>query len=157
MEEIWKDVVGYEGLYQISNLGRVKSVERFRNGKKGAKTYCKERILKARISNAGYYQVCVCKNNIKKQLTVHRMVALAHIKNEYDLPCVDHINGIRTDNRAINLRWCSSKENLNFDLARKNISISNKRSNKCRQHIKSLQSACKWNHKTEHLLGNSGN
>ena len=44
MEEIWKDVVGYEGLYQISNLGRIKSVERFRKGKKGSKTYCKERI-----------------------------------------------------------------------------------------------------------------
>ena len=61
--EVWKDVVGYEGLYQISNLGRVKSMERFRKGKKGSKTYCKERILKSRISNAGYYQVCVCKNS----------------------------------------------------------------------------------------------
>lgn len=141
--EVWKDVVGYEGLYQISNLGRVKSVERFRKGKKGSKTYCKGRILKSRISNAGYYQVCVCKNNIKKQLTVHRMVALAYIPNEYRLPCVDHINGIRTDNRVVNLRWCSSKENLNFDLARKNISYSNKASNKCREHIKSLHENCK--------------
>lgn len=141
--EVWKDVVGYEGLYQISNLGRVKSMERFRKGKKGSKTYCKERILKSRISNAGYYQVCVCKNNIKKQLSVHRMVALAHIPNEYGLSCVDHINGIRTDNRAVNLRWCSLKENLNFDLARKNISHSNKASNKCREHIKSLHENCK--------------
>ena len=50
MDEVWKDVVGYEGLYQISNLGRVKSVERFRKGKKGSKTYCKERILISVVS-----------------------------------------------------------------------------------------------------------
>lgn len=105
MKEIWKDVVGYEGLYQISNLGRVKSVERYRKGKRGSMTYCKERILSSRISNAGYYQVCVCKENMKRQLTIHRMVAMTHIPNESNLPCVDHINGVRTDNRAVNLRW----------------------------------------------------
>ena len=70
------------------------------------------------------------------------MVAKAHVPNESNLPCVDHINGIRTDNKAINLRWCTTKENLNFDLARKNISQSNRASEKCKQHIKSLQKSC---------------
>lgn len=142
MNEIWKDVVGYEGLYQVSNLGRVKSVERYRKGKRGSMTYCKERILSSRISNAGYYQTCVCKENMKKLLLTHRMIAKAFIPNEKELKCVDHINGIRTDNRVLNLRWCSHKDNLNFDLARENISKSAKASEKHRKHITSIAKGC---------------
>lgn len=142
MKEIWKDIEGYEGLYQISNLGRVKSLERYRKGKHEALTFCRERILVDRVGKNGYRQICLCKNNIKKLLLVHRLVAKAHVPNEMNLPYVDHINGVRTDNKSINLRWCTAKENLNFDLARKNISQSNRSSEKCKQHIKSLHRAC---------------
>jgi len=143
MKEIWEDIEGYEELYQISNLGRVKSLERYRKGKRGANTFCKERILIDRVSNNGYSQICLSKDNAKKLLLVHRLVAKAHIPNDQNLSCVDHINGVRTDNRVENLRWCSHKDNLNFDLARKNISKSNRGSERCKRHLHSIQRACR--------------
>lgn len=91
MDEIWKDIEGYEGLYQVSNFGRVKSLERYRKGKRGALTFCRERILIDRVGKNGYAQICLCKNNIKKLLLVHRLVAKAHVPNDSSLPCVDHI------------------------------------------------------------------
>lgn len=143
MEEIWKDIVGYEGFYKVSSKGRVKSVERYRIGKRNSKVPCKAKIMSLQKSNGGYYQVLLCKNKHKKLVTVHRLVAFAFIPNDKNKPCVDHINGIRTDNRVENLRWCTIKENLNFDLARSNISKANKGSEKCRKHTKAMQVACR--------------
>lgn len=114
MDEIWKDIEGYEGLYQVSNLGRVKSLERYRKGKRGALTFCRERILIDRVGKNGYSQICLCKNNIKKLLLVHRLVAKAHVPNDSSLPCVDHINGIRTDNKAINFAMVYNKRKFEF-------------------------------------------
>ena len=116
MNEIWKDIVGYEGLYQISNLGRVKSLNYSRTGK--------ENILSPGLNSGGYYTVSLFKNGEIKKFRVHRLVALAFIPNPENKPCVDHINGVRTDNCVKNLRWCTQKENSNFPLARKNISES---------------------------------
>ena len=115
MNEIWKDIVGYEGLYQISNLGRVKSLNYNRTGK--------ENILSPGLSSNGYYHVSLCKNGEMKDFNVHRLVALSYIPNLDNKPCVDHINGNRLDNRVENLRWCTNKENCNFPLAKKNNSI----------------------------------
>lgn len=143
MIEIWKDIEGYEGLYQVSHLGRVKSLERYRKGKCGAMVFCKERIMKLNEMRNGYRLVQLCKDNICKALLVHRLAARAFIPNDKNYLCVDHINGIRSDNRVCNLRWCSHKDNLNFDLARKNISKSAKSSEMHRKHITSIAKACR--------------
>ena len=109
--EIWKDVPGYVGLYQISNYGRVKSV--FRNeicGNMNRKR--NEKILKPSLRKR-YYFVSLSKNGIKYNAVIHRLVAAAFIPNPDNKPCIDHIDGDRTNNHADNLRWVTAKENSN--------------------------------------------
>jgi hypothetical protein len=109
MIEIWKDINGYEGLYQVSNLGRVKSLERIVNNNGGIKII-KEHLLKPTIgSDTGYFYVDLRKNGKRKNCTIHRLVAQAFIPNPNNLPEVDHINRIRIDNRVENLRWADRK------------------------------------------------
>ena len=115
MQEIWKDIEGYEG-YKVSNLGRIKSLNYNHTGK--------EKILKLRLNSDGYYYVFLCKNGEMKNFKVHRLVALSFIPNPENKECIDHINGIKVDNRVENLRWCTQKENMNYPLAKKNISQS---------------------------------
>lgn len=123
MKEIWKDIEGYEGLYQVSNLGRVKSLER-QVWKKRQQCYMRvrERIIQQYISKVGYYVVVLCQNGRKKTYYVHRLVAKAFIPNSENKPEIDHINTIRTDNRINNLRWATSKENSNNPLSKLHIS-----------------------------------
>ena len=109
--EIWKDVVGYEGLYEISNLGRIRSVDRVVEGRNGI---VPGKILKTRDNGTGYEKVCLCKSNIKKDLYIHRLVAESFIPNPYGLKDVNHINEIRNDNRSINLEWCTPEYNQNY-------------------------------------------
>ena len=101
MNEIWKDVVDYEGLYQISNLGRVKSLQ-----------FNKEKILKPQLVNNNYFIVRLCNNNYKSRL-VHQLVAESFLGHK---PCghklvVDHINDIKTDNRLENLQIVTQRFN----------------------------------------------
>ena len=121
--EIWKDVIGYEGLYKVSNLGRVKSV-----GDNGKATHRIEHILKQSACR-GYKHVGLCKNGRMKTYSVHRLVAFAFIDKPEGKNFIDHINTIRDDNRVENLRWCTEKENNNNPITRKNKSES-KRGNK---------------------------
>lgn len=97
--EIWVDVVGYEGLYQVSNLGRVKAT--------------KGNIKSSRMQNSGYRTMDLYKNNVQKTCTVHRLVAIAFLENPHDKPNVNHKNGDKTDNRLINLEWVTVSENNN--------------------------------------------
>lgn len=102
MMEIWKNIENYEGLYQVSNLGNVKSLPR--NTTKG-------KLLKPTKSRNGYLRVVLCKNNKKKAFLIHRLVASAFIPNEENLPQVDHRDNDKTNNKAENLQWISNVEN----------------------------------------------
>lgn len=115
--EIWKDIEGYFGRYQISNFGRVKSLERFKKGKNDSLASVKEKILKPQINHRGYYQVELCKNSKVRFYSVHRLVWLAFNGQIPEGLQVNHINEIKTDNRLENLNLMTPKENTNWGTA----------------------------------------
>lgn len=109
--EIWKDVVGYEGLYQVSDLGNVKRIIRFSLTVGKYKSIIKERVLKKNKNRLGYIRIGMSKNLIRTYFSIHRLVAIAFIPNPENKPQVNHINGIKSDNRLDNLEWCTASEN----------------------------------------------
>ena len=110
MKEIWKDKKDYEGLYQVSNLSRVKSIK-----------FGKERILKPVTNSSGYLFVKLCKDGKVKAFTVHRLVAEAFIPNPDNLPCVNHKDECKSNNVVNNLEWCSYSYNINFGTRNKRM------------------------------------
>lgn len=113
MEEIWKDIKGYEGLYQVSNFGRVKRIVEYKNRFKEHN----ERILKLNKDKDGYCLVHLCKNGIAKCKKVHRLVAEAFIENPKNYEMINHKNEIKNDNRIENLEWCNVTYNNNYKSA----------------------------------------
>ena len=105
-EEEYKDVIGYEGLYQVSNKGNVKSLNYRHTGK--------ERILKLRKNNRGYLQVFLYKEGKAKVYKVHRLVATAFIPNPNNLEQVNHIDEVKTNNIVENLEWCTREYNYHY-------------------------------------------
>ena len=114
MKEVWKPIKGYESLYEVSSLGRVRRTENYFNSKsklnKQFMVKVKGRILKNRVSR-GYYIVNLCCNSKAKNYRVHRLVAETFLPNPNNYPCINHKNGIKTDNRVGNLEWCSYSYN----------------------------------------------
>ena len=98
--ELWKDVVGYEGIYQVSNTGKVCNIK------------TKKKLASAKIKS-GYLTVSLWKNNKGKTYSVHRLVATSFLPNIENKKCVDHIDGNRQNNNVNNLRWVTTKENAN--------------------------------------------
>ena len=109
MNEIWKDIPGYEGIYEVSNKGRVRSKQRLALGKNNCYRKLPEKILKERINKNGYNRVALYKNGIVKNKLVHRLVLEAFSGKSDKI--VNHINGKKTDNRIQNLEYCTYKEN----------------------------------------------
>jgi hypothetical protein len=105
--ENWKDINGYEGYYQISNFGKIKSLPRVLENR-----IKKETILKLIINNHGYVACGLTINNKHKRFLVHRLIAEAFIENTQNKPFINHINGIKDDNRIENLEWVTHSENV---------------------------------------------
>ena len=109
--EVWKDIIGYEGLYQVSNWGRVKSLNYKRTGK--------ERLLNPKPNNKGYMRVTLYKNKIRTKHFVHRLVAQTFIPNPNNYPEVNHKDENPNNNHLDNLEWCDRKYNINYGTRRK--------------------------------------
>lgn len=102
-KEVWKDIKNYEGLYQVSNLGRVKSLY-----------FGKETILKPSKNNKGYLFVYLFKDKIRQHCFIHRLVAETFIENSNNLPCINHKDENPLNNTLENLEWCSHLYNMTY-------------------------------------------
>ena len=110
--EIWKPILGFESHYKISNLGNVRSLDRTKISSYGSCSKLKAQKIKPILQKKTGYQHITLRNGVlKKQQSLHRLVAFHFIENTENKPCINHKNGIKTDNRAENLEWCTYKEN----------------------------------------------
>lgn len=148
LNEIWKDIKGYEGLYQVSNVGRVKALPRERENHTGGKWVQPEMILATTINADGYECVSLTnKNHKRKSERIHRLVAITFIENPNGFPEVNHINCIRHDNRVENLEWVSRKDNNAY---------TSKVGHKSNKHIKCIETGQIFATSTEAAKINGG-
>lgn len=115
MEEIWKDIAWYEGFYQISSYGRVKSLNYKHTGK--------EKILRPGKSKRGYLFVILYKEGKGKLVLIHRLVAQSFIPNQENLPQINHKDEIKTNNCVENLEWCTCQYNIDYSKSKKVLCI----------------------------------
>lgn len=114
MVEEWRDIQGYEGLYQVSNLGRVKSLERKVKHSKGGYALKKGKILNQSYDKDGYLQLHLCKEGISKKFFIHRLVAITFIPNPNNYEECNHIDENKENNCVSNLEWVTHKDNCNW-------------------------------------------
>ena len=110
-EEIWRDIENYEGFYQVSNQGRIKSLDRYVNSKNGSVQLKKGKILKPNIDNGGYLGVSLQFNSKVKFVRIHRLVAITFIPNPNNLPIVLHKDDNPANNNVDNLKWGTHQDN----------------------------------------------
>lgn len=112
IEEIWKPVVGYEGIYEVSSLGRIKSCERTLIRSNGRKTKFPDKLMKPSINHKGYEIIDLRNKGSRQGGFVHRLVGKAFIENPHNKEQINHKNGVKTDNRVENLEWVTNQENM---------------------------------------------
>lgn len=115
--EVWKPIEGYEGIYEVSSFGRVRSLDRivdFGNENYSRQMLCKGKIMKGSISRNGYIYVSLCLPNEKARAYIHRLVAKAFISNPNGYNVVNHKDENKKNNNVLNLEWCTTKYNLNY-------------------------------------------
>lgn len=155
--EIWKPVFGFEGLYEVSSLGRVKNIPHWVTRgyvkKDGVRIidrlFVKEKILtpkkkyhhrnRNKSSDVYYFGFSLRKGGKYINKMLHKIIAEAFVPNPENKPCIDHINGDPLDNRIENLRWCTYKENNNNPVTKERKAISSKGVNKCRKHTEGFK------------------
>lgn len=116
-KEIWKDIAGYEGLYQVSNYGRVRSLNRIIHYNRGYDLLCKGKIIGLHITNTGYYRAHLYNHQKCKKVFVHRLVAEAFIPNPNNHPVINHKDENKLNNKADNLEWCTYSYNSQYGTA----------------------------------------
>lgn len=138
-EEEWRDIKGFEGLYQVSNLGNVKRLKSY---------WCKkERIVKQSPNNQGYLRLTLCKNNVKYPKRVHRLVAEAFLPNPDNLPQVNHKDENKLNNRVDNLEWCTAQYNINYGTCVQRTAEKNRI--KVNQYTKNMEFIREWHSITD--------
>lgn len=121
MEEIWKEIPGFEGYYEASTEGNIRSIDRVINCPWGKRYPAKGKRKSICAFRTGYLYVNLYKEHKYYKKSVHRLVALTFIPNPDDKPCIDHIDGDRANNKVSNLRWCTRKENANNPITVKRL------------------------------------
>lgn len=127
MKEEWRPVTGYEKLYEVSNFGRIRSLDRFFIRKNGRPLRCKGRLLDPYISIYGYYIVSLCDKGNSHVTALHKVVASEFIPNPDNLPCINHKDENKLNNQADNLEWCTIQYNNAYGTRNKRISDAQKR------------------------------
>lgn len=125
MTEKWVDIPNYEGYYQVSNNGKVRSLDRIIKGPLGQPKKQKGAILKPRLRHY-YMSVRLAKNGIIKDYNIHRLVAISFLENPLNLPCINHKDENKLNNNVENLEWCSYAYNTRYGTCRERISSANK-------------------------------
>ena len=128
MEE-WKEIEGYEDLYEVSSLGRVRSIEHFVERSDGRSNHIMGHLMRQFPINSGYLQVHLHKNGVSKGFLVHRLVAMAFVPNPYSFPIVNHKDENRTNNVCSNLEWCDAFYNSNYGNCRTKLCEKKNRKN----------------------------
>lgn len=112
INEIWKPIKDFEGLYEISNIGRIKRLDRYIKDSRGVVQHFRESILSPSRNKYGYLQTTLRKNSVKYTVRIHKLVATAFVNNPKNKPIIDHIDGNKLNNNSTNLRWVTYSENI---------------------------------------------